>query len=260
MLYLSALHVNEVFVKGLGGVVLVYGEVVVLVGVLDNVGGTVVSSRRCCSMFSCTPDHHQQGGDQHYDNHKRLHWAGSRVVGMAGPGRGEDEERVRMWGCEERIGGRTTSTYSNTFLTEASTEYKVTQRVPTVLTGPLQIQARVPGIITTSNNNTGCCVGSYSSIITLINTTHCNRNNFLIHGWYQATPGIARLHQATPGCCLWWQFEMHWKVLEYNQFCWSQYRPGRGKQENRKSFNTIKIILQTSIGSYNIHCPASLTL
>ena len=73
MLYLSALHVNEVFVKGLGGVVLVHGEVVVLVGVLDSVGGTVVSSRRCCSMFSCTPDHHQQGGDQHYDNHKRLH-------------------------------------------------------------------------------------------------------------------------------------------------------------------------------------------
>ena len=73
MLYLSALHVNEVFVKGLGGVVLVYGEVVVLVGVLDNVGGTVVSSRRCCSMFSCTPDHHQQGGDEHCDNHKRLH-------------------------------------------------------------------------------------------------------------------------------------------------------------------------------------------
>ena len=52
MLYLSALHVNEVFVKGLGGVVLVHGEVVVLVGVLDSVGGTVVSSRICCSMFS----------------------------------------------------------------------------------------------------------------------------------------------------------------------------------------------------------------
>ena len=51
MLYLSALHVNEVFVKGLGGVVLVDGEVVVLVGVLDSVGGTVVT-RRCCSMFS----------------------------------------------------------------------------------------------------------------------------------------------------------------------------------------------------------------
>ena len=51
MLYLSALHVNEVFVKGLGGVVLVHGEVVVLVGVLDSVGGTVVT-RRCCSMFS----------------------------------------------------------------------------------------------------------------------------------------------------------------------------------------------------------------
>ena len=52
MLYLCVLHVNEVFVKGLGGVVLVHGEVVVLVGVLDSVGGTVVSSRICCSMFS----------------------------------------------------------------------------------------------------------------------------------------------------------------------------------------------------------------
>ena len=70
MLYLSALHVNEVFVKGLGGVVLVYGEVVVLVGVLDSVGGTVVT-RRCCSMFSCTPEH-QHGGDQHCDNHQIL--------------------------------------------------------------------------------------------------------------------------------------------------------------------------------------------
>ena len=64
MLYLSALHVYEVLVKRLGGVVLVDGEVVVLVAVLDRAG----PGRICGSELSCPAGQQQQGG-QHGSSH-----------------------------------------------------------------------------------------------------------------------------------------------------------------------------------------------
>ena len=130
MLNLSVLHVDEVVVEGLGDVVLVDGQVVVFVTVLDCVGGNRRFRGSCCSMFSCQASHQQHRG-QHCDNH----FTTSLTPRSGGSGHGEarigGEEEGRMEAREEegfedvrRGRGGSTSTYSNSFLTEACTRLR----------------------------------------------------------------------------------------------------------------------------------------